>query len=97
MKSESLAVPKAICIGMGLGILVLDVVQMISGTADSNHHWPFFVPAVFGLFVLIIRRIEKGVARLTPEDRDRLVDRATLDSYLHPDHLPDANKRNGIG
>jgi hypothetical protein len=40
-------------------ILVYDIWEVASGNADLTRHLPFFLPAVFVTFMLIIWKIEK--------------------------------------
>lgn len=83
-KQNSLDVVKWFVMGMCCAFLLMDGYEVVSGPVNLNQHIPFLFPAVFGAFILIIRKIEKGTTRPSPERYSWVQDRATLPSQPPP-------------
>ncbi|OGL74325.1 hypothetical protein A3E39_04655 [Candidatus Uhrbacteria bacterium RIFCSPHIGHO2_12_FULL_60_25] len=90
VKQNSLDVAKSLVTGMCCAFLLMDAYEVVSGSADLTKHIPFLYPAVFIAFLLILRRIEKATARVSPEQYGVVQDRATLPSEPPPRRPPEA-------
>jgi len=78
----------------GLTVLGIDIYEVVAGKVDLNQHIPFFVPAVFGIFILITLKIGE-YAKDDPLTFEQAKEKARRDSFLYPDNLPRGRGRDG--